>query len=372
MDGVPSKQALGGEARAKSLTKKRRSEIAQRAAAARWGNLEEASLEGEFPLGDSVISCAIVGQDTRVITQATFLRALGRARSPKAGTGVLTTADELPFFLAADAFKPFITEDLLESTKPVFYLSKSGGRGVGYNARLLPDVAEVYLRFRDYHLATYGEVPKRYRDMVQAADTLVRGLAKVGILALVDEATGYQNIRAKDALAKILQEYLSKKRQIWTQTFPIDFYREIFRLRGWEWKPWTTRRPQVIALWTNDFVYDRLAPGLTEELDKLNPIVSPGQRSAKNTQWFNPDRGHPLLREHIAGVTALLRASETWGGFKASIDRAYPKPVLVGQNLMLPLVGGGQKRHGSSTVSQQQLLQLKPTLMSDLQNEPPD
>jgi hypothetical protein len=338
-------QSKGGDARAKALTRERRSEIAQRAALARWGSVPEASLEGDFPLGGSVISCAIVGADNkRVITQATFLRALGRARSPKAGTGVLTTVDELPFFLAADVFKPFITEDLIQSTKPLFYLSKSGGRGVGYDARLLPDVAEVYLRFRDYHLAASGEVPKRYQGMVQAADTLMRGLAKVGIVALVDEATGYQNVRAKDALAKILQEYLSEKRQIWTQTFPIDFYREIFRLRDWEWKPWTTKRPQVIALWTNDFVYDRLAPGLTEELDRLNPIVSPGQRSAKNTQWFNPERGHPQLREHIAGVTALLRASETWSGFKAAMERAYPKPVLLGQNHPLPLVGGGQKR----------------------------
>ncbi|HEX7871819.1 MAG TPA: P63C domain-containing protein [Sphingobium sp.] len=341
MNEKPTKQALGGEARAKSLTQERRREIAQRAAAARWGNLEEASLEGDFPLGESIISCAIVGNDTRVITQATFLRALGRARSPKAGTGVLTTVDELPFFLAADVFKPFITNDLLESTKPIFYLSKGGGRGVGYNARLLPDVAEVYLRFRDYHLAASGEVPKRYRDMVQAADTLIRGLAKVGIVALVDEATGYQNVRAKDALARILQEFLSEKRQVWTQTFPIDFYKEIFRLRDWEWKPWTTKRPQVIALWTNDFVYDRLAPGLTEELDRLNPTVSPGQRSAKNTQWFNPERGHPRLREHIAGVTALLRASENWIGFKAAMDRAYPKPVLIGENHSLPLTGGG-------------------------------
>ncbi len=338
-------QSKGGDARAKSLTRQRRSEIAQRAALARWGSVPEASLEGDFPLGGSVISCAIVGVDNkRVITQATFLRALGRARSPKAGTGVLTTVDELPFFLAADAFKPFITDDLIQSTKPLFYLSKSGGRGVGYDARLLPDVAEVYLRFRDYHLAASGAVPKRYQSMIQAADTLMRGLAKVGIVALVDEATGYQNVRAKDALAKILQEYLSEKRQIWAQTFPIDFYREIFRLRDWEWKPWTTKRPQVIALWTNDFVYDRLAPGLTEELDRLNPIVSPGQRSAKNTQWFNPERGHPQLREHIAGVTALLRASETWSGFKAAMDRAYPKPVLLGHNHPLPLVGGGQKR----------------------------
>ncbi len=342
-----SPQSKGGEARAKALTAKRRKEIGRKAANARWGvDLPKAQLEGEIPLGESAISCAIVGDETRVITQATFLRSLGRARSPKAGTGVLTTVDELPFFLSAEAFKPFISNEIMESTKPIFYISKSGGKGVGYDARLLPDVAEVYLRFRDHHLRESGEVPTRYAGMIAAADAVMRALAKVGIVALVDEATGFQDVRAKDALAKIFTEFLTEERRKWAETFPLEFYREIFRLRGWEWKPWTTKRPQVIALWTNDFVYDRLAPGLSEELRRLNPTVSRGQRSAKHTQWFNEERGHPKLKEHISGVSALLRASESWSSFRAALQRAYPK---FGTNLELPLTGGRGKRSTSPT-----------------------
>lgn len=335
-------QSKGGEARAKALSRVRRSEIAKKAAVARWASdLPKASLEGEIPLGDGEISCAIVGEDTRVITQATFLRSLGRARSPKAGTGVLSTVDELPFFLSADAFKPFISNDLIESTKPIFYITKTGGKGVGYNAKLLPEVAEVYLKFRDHHLAHSGEIPDRYEKMIIAADIVMRGLAKVGIVALVDEATGFQDVRAKDALAKIFQEFLSEERQKWTKTFPLEFYREIYRLRDWDWKPWNTKRPQVIAHWTNDFVYDRLAPELTDELKRLNPLTKPGQRSAKHTQWFNEDRGHPKLKEHISGVSALLRAADNWDSFKSSLNRAYPK---FGDTMELPLTGGkGQK-----------------------------
>lgn len=337
-----SPQQKGGEARAKALSKAKRSEIAKRAATARWGSdLPKAILEGEMPLGGSEISCAIVGDDTRVITQATFLRSLGRARSPKAGTGVLSTVDELPFFLSADVFRPFISEELETLTRPIFYITKNGGKGVGYDAKLLPEVAEVYLRFRDYHLAENGEVPQRYEKMIAAADIVMRGLAKVGIVALVDEATGFQDIRAKDALAKIFEQFLSEERQKWTRTFPLEFYREIHRLRDWEWKPWSTKRPQVIAHWTNDFVYDRLAPDLTEELRRLNPTIKPGQRAAKHTQWFNEDRGHPKLKEHIAGVSALLRASESWGAFKSALDRAYPK---YGSTLELPLTGGKNTR----------------------------
>ncbi len=321
-----SAQSKGGKARAENLTPERRREIARKAAASRWDkDLPEAILEGSIPLGDSEIACAIVGTDTRIIAQASFLRSLGRARSPKAGTGVLSTVDEPPFFLASKAFSPFIDQDLLMSTKPILYRTSSGGKGIGYDARALPSVAEVYLRFRDYHLKANGSVPARYERMVQAADLVVRSLAQVGIIALVDEATGYQDVRAKDALAKILQHYLAEERQKWAPTFPLDFYKEIYRLRGWEWKPWTTKKPQVIAHWTNDFVYDRLAPGITEELRTKNPTTRSGQRAAKHHQWFNPQNGHPALREHIAGVIALMKGAENWDSFRRTLDRVFTR-----------------------------------------------
>jgi hypothetical protein len=39
---------------------------------------------------------------------------------------------------------------------------------------------------------------------------LLRGFARVGIIALVDEATGFQRDRTKDALSKILEAYIAK------------------------------------------------------------------------------------------------------------------------------------------------------------------
>jgi len=320
------KQSKGGKARAEKLTPERRKEIARLAAENRWSReLPQASHEGAIPLGASELSCAIVGE-TRVITQATFLRAMGRARSPKAGTGVLANVDELPFFLSSNVFKPFISKELIESTKPIFYRTKTGGKGVGYDARLLPLTAEVYLRFRDAQLAESGSVPERYQKMIVAADAIIRALAHVGIIALVDEATGYQDVRAKDALAKIFIEFLAAERQKWVKTFPLDFYKEVYRLRGWKFEPWNTKRPSLVAHWTDDFVYDRLAPGITEELRTLNPKnEESGRRTHKHHQWFNPDNGHPKLKEHISGVIALLRAADDWEAFKRGIDRAYPR-----------------------------------------------
>lgn len=296
--------------------------------------LPKAEYTGEIELGNTSIECAVLGDGTRVISQASFLRTLGRSRSPKKGTGVISSVDKLPFFLQAKSLSPFIPEDLEVSTQPIEYITKSGGKKVGYNAFLLPKTAEVYLKYRDHCLATKGKVPANQSKMVAAADILIRGLAHVGIAAIVDEATGYQDVRAKNALAKILEQYLDNELQKWTKTFPDEFYKEIFRLNKWKWNPFTVKRPGVIGKWTNEFVYERLAPGVLDELKEKNPKDAKGRRPAKHHQWFNTEFGHPKLKEHIAGVLALMRASTNWKGFKSAMERAYPKH---GNQLQLPI-----------------------------------
>jgi hypothetical protein len=321
-------KARGGLARAASLTSERKSEIARAAAEARWGGgeaLPQASYEGEFSLGGATISCAVLPNGSRIITQAAFLRALGRSRSPKAGTGVLTTVDQLPFFLQADALKPFISEDLVQSTNPIFYRTKSGARAVGYDARLLPQVADVYLQLRDASVKDRGAVPARYQGMVTAADILVRGLANVGIIALVDEATGFQRDRATDALATILEAFIAKELQPYIRTFPGEFYDELFRLRGLQFPKDKVKRPQYFGHLTNDIVYARLAPGILKELKESVPKREDGRRKHHFTRHLTDTTGHPKLREHLASVVTIMTLSDDYEDFKAKLDRRHPR-----------------------------------------------
>ena len=167
------------------------------------------------------------------------------------------------------------------------------------------------------------------------AEILLRGLAVIGIIGLVDEATGYQEVRAKRALAAILEKYLAAELQPWTRTFPYEFYEQIFRLKRWP-GPDGAKRPHIIGHYTNDFVYQRIAPSVLSELQERNPKLPGGHRAHKHHQWFNPEFGHPKLREHLAAVTALMRASANWDIFKRNINRALP--LHVGQN-ELPLPG---------------------------------
>ncbi len=289
-------KAKGGLARAEVLTPEQRSEIARAAAHARWDvNVPQANHEGSFTLGDTVVSAAVLANGKRLLSQSTFLHAIGRARTPKAGTGVLTAGDGIPTFLQADILKPFVTPELLAATTPIFFKSKDGKRAVGYDAELLPMVAEVYLKMRDALAAEGKPVPRNYAHIVRACDAIVRGLARVGITALVDEATGYQEVRDRLALQEILERFLRKEFAEWAKQFPDDFYKEIFRLRHWEWRGMKVNRPQIVAHYTKDLVYERLAPGILDELEKRNPADTRGRRKQKHHQWLTEDIGHPAL-----------------------------------------------------------------------------
>ncbi|MCA2999345.1 MAG: P63C domain-containing protein [Rhodocyclaceae bacterium] len=324
----PTGKAKGGVARAKLLSEEERKAIAKKAAAARWENsTPQATHEGEFKIGDASILAAVLPGGRRVLTQATFLRALGRSRSPKGGTGVLSTVDGVPFFLQAEVLKPFINSELAASTAPVFYREKNGKKAVGYVAELLPAVAEVYLQMRDSLFQQGKPIPSQYSHIIRACDATMRGLARVGIVALVDEATGYQEVRDRQALQQILDTYLTAEKAKWAKTFPDEFYKRLFAVRGLPYDPTSSKRPGFIGKDTNDIVYDRLAPGILKKLHELNPKTDKGHRSSKHHQFFTKDYGLPELQDHVKNVMFLMKSAGNgnFKQFKVMLDRAAPR-----------------------------------------------
>jgi hypothetical protein len=127
---------------------------------------------------------------------------------------------------------------------------------------------------------------------------------------------------------------LRKEFAAWAKRFPDDFYKEIFRLRGWEWRGMKINRPQCVANYTKDLVYARLTPGVLEELEKRNPKNEKGNREVKHHQWLTEDVGHPALAQHLYGVVGLMRAANSWDHLIRMADRAYPKR---GHNVQLDL-----------------------------------
>lgn len=310
----------GGLARSEALTPAERSAIAKKAASARWEEVTEAvcgASDKPLVIGDLAIECYVLEDGTRVITQGSFLRALGRHERVRK-TGV---EDGLPPIVQGKALKAFLPEGLADRARPIPFRTPSGSKAQGYNAELLPDVCEAFLAAR-----AANALPQNQWHIADRAELLVRGLARVGIIALVDEATGYQELRTKNALEKILAEFIDKELQVYLKTFPDDFYKEMFRLRG---LPYSTdsgvARPQYFGKLTNDVVYKRLAPGVLDELKRVQDKGASGQPRHKLFQRLTANVGYPKLREHLGSVVTLMKLSDDWSDFKVKLDRLHPK-----------------------------------------------
>lgn len=337
--GVAEYAAQGGNARAAKLSTDERRRIARLAAVQRWARagktpLPQALRTGPLKIGEIEFDCAVLDdkQNTRVVSETRFMAAMGMYRSGALSTrrGRSETGAREPLFLAYKNLKPYIDKHLGGvHFKPLQYRTPEGGVSTtGIRADLIPKICEVWI---DADRA--GVLGHRQQLIAKKTDILLRGFAHVGIIALIDEATGWQNERARFALAKILEAFIAKEFRKWVKTFPIEYYQELCRLRSVPFPRESFQLPSYFGYLTNDLIYSRLAPGVLAELRKKNPVVRNGYRRHKFFQWLTDDIGDPKLRQHLWNVITLMKASDNWDQFKAMVDKALPpystKPLLA-------------------------------------------
>lgn len=327
--------AIGGKTRAANLTKKERSDAAKRAAIARWSaDAETTDYIGVLDIGDVRISCAVLNDDarTRVLTQGDLLEALGRHR--KASVRNVEGEEQTPPILQGEALKPYISKELREKSKPIIFRTQQGAVASGYRADILPDICAVYLK-----AYTDGALRPTQYGIAAQAGVLLHGLATVGIVAMVDQATGYQEVRPRDELTEILRRFISKELRPWARRFPFRFYERIFELKGWDAADLTPNslKPREVGRITDDLIYKRLAPGIRTELRKLVPRDEKGRLVTKLHRHLTDEIGNPKLEKHIAVTMALMDVSPSWREFMSNMDRVLPR---FGKNYELPLAEG--------------------------------
>lgn len=330
MSTIPKKspKAIGGAARAAKLSPERRLEISMNAVKAKSAKkllpiATHGSTDHPLRIGGIEIPCYVLEDGRRVLTMRGLQQSLGFSTG-----GGKDGARKIPTFLNKLGEKGFEINDLsVRANKPFdFVLPGSGTVATAYEATLLVDICEVILQARDA-----GKIPADSPYAAQC-DKLVRGLARVGIVALVDEATGYQKDRDKDALAKILEQFIAKELQPYVKTFQSDFYEELFRLRGLPYPPERPQfRPQYFGTLTNDIVYERLAPGLLEEMKKQ---ASKDEKKSHLHRRLTQEIGHPKLREHLASVIMAMKLSKDYPSFISNLNRFHPR---YGQTYTLDL-----------------------------------
>jgi hypothetical protein len=314
--------AKGGRARAEKLTPEERQEIARKAAAARWGDgvLKVAHGSPDHPLkiGAIELPCYVLSDESRVVTQQGLIEALGMSRGGAGGK----SGSRLTNFVSGQTLKPYFPTSFDCGMTPIKFQTPEGGFAYGYPATILADICEAVLAAR-----SEGNLHHNQQHIAKRCEILLRGFARVGIIALVDAATGYQQFRARRALEEILERFISQELARWAKMFPDEFYEQMFRLKNWKFNQIPNKRPVQAGKLTNDLVYQRLAPGVLEELKRITPRGEKGRLKHKYFQRLTEDVGHPRLREHLSAILALMRAADEWSGFYRSLNRALPKQV---------------------------------------------
>ncbi len=313
----------GGFERARRLTSAQRTQIARQAAYSRWMNegkeppilAEYGAPDRPLRIGSIEIPCYVLADTRRVLSQRGLMNGIGLSTG-----GGSSGERRVATLMVSLAKKGLEIKDLIaRSTSPIRFIPPHGGNPAdGYEATILPDICAVIIE-----AGRRGLLQKQQAHLAQRCAILQHGFATVGIIALVDEATGFQDFRARDALAKILEKFVQKELRPWVKTFAPDFYKEIFRLYGWNYAD-NAGKPSVLGHLTNNLVYKRLAPGVKDELHRLTPRDQKGHLKNKLFQRLTQNIGHPKLREHLAGVTMLLKYSRDWKQFMERLDREFP------------------------------------------------
>lgn len=313
----------GGKARREKYSPEELSEQSRRAAAKRYGHdkLPKATHTGKLIIGNTVLECAVLDNKTRIITQNSMQKALGRQKlggKTSREAREMALRGEIPRFLAANNLLPLIPNDLKQGGGLIKYVTPSGKATEGFSASLIPDICDVYLKAREM-----GVLSKNQEHIAQHAEIIVRGLAAVGITALVDEATGFQEERARNELQIILQKYIAEEMMPWTMRFPHSFFKAVLKLYGYKYEPGQKKRPQFLGQFINRHIYGRMPEGVLEELKNRNPTNDQGNRCHRHHQFLTESVGQDQLNKQIASVITLCKIAKDKDHFEDLAIQAF-------------------------------------------------
>lgn len=329
-----------GEARMAKLTPAQRNKLGKIGAEARWAairgkNIYEPEAVGDLPIAGQTIPCAVIvveGEVIRLVSERELVKSLGGKRGGSHWRRAKQdeSAANLPPILSASNLRPFISDELWEGLNSRYYYKVSSGAiAYGLRGELYPMICDVFLKARDARGLLESQ-----DDIAKSADILMRALAHTGIIALIDEATGYQKKRAVDGLARILEAFIAKELQPYVRgTFKPEFYEYLFKLRGLDYRADRVKRPQYFGCLTNDIVYRRLAPGVLEELKRVAMRNDAGRPTHKYFQRLTSNVGYMKLVEHLGAVVALMKISKDYPDFISKLDVVAQR---YGQNMLLP------------------------------------
>lgn len=272
--------------------------------------------EGELNLGGFILPCYILGDGTRILSGRGMQEALKMVDNAE---GQHSSGTRLTRYLDQKTLKPFIFKDKeLDHFAPIICY-KGEQKINGYEASILIDICDGFLEARK-HI----QLSQRQSIIAEQCEILVRSFAKVGLIALIDEATGYQHEREHNELQKILSAYISDEILKWQLTFTDDFYQQIFRLWNIPYIPkYIRNKPSFIGKLTSKYIYEQLPNGVVEKIKEKTGKTEKGNWKYKWHQSLTPEVGKEHLKRQIIEVTTLMSVSRNKNEFEHLFEKKY-------------------------------------------------
>lgn len=284
--------------------------------------IEEITHTGYIEIGNMKMYAIVTKTGKRLITASDVFSAIGKSRRGD------VRVEGLPAFIGAKNLLPFIDTELRESLQPILYKSKNGRITEAYDATIIPRVADLYVEAHGVGSLTKGQEQVYERSLI-----LIRALAKVGIIALVDEVTGYQYDRDSQNLQKLLSAYISKDLMKWQARFPVEYYEQIYKLYSISEKfdPRNPKRPQWIGNFTNKYVYGIFPEDVMNEIRKRNPLKETPRgtsfRGHRHFQHLTENIGLPQLDKHLAKLIGVMQLSNDVNDFDKNFNKVFEKDI---------------------------------------------
>jgi hypothetical protein len=255
---------------------------------------------GELSIGNAVLPAYVLDTGERVFSLKGVVVGL-----------IGTEGGQLAKYIKVKTIKPFLPFDLQPQegdSIPALRKFDTGGDGFtkfaqGITVERFMDLCAAYSEAAD---APDNQLTERQAETAARARAFLRATAKVGIVALVDEATGYQFDREEDALQFKLQLYLAEEMRPWEKTFPDDLWKEFGRLTGW--KGPVHQRPKYWGKLVMELVYGYLDADVADWLKQHAPKPRFGQNYH---QWLTSQYGLRKLVEHIWMLIGMARTCST-------------------------------------------------------------
>lgn len=261
-------------------------------------------------MAGNIIPCYVTEDGIRLLSGSKTQEALKITEGQRAGTRISR------FFTQKAMGKAVINLIPKEALEPI--ICWMGDRKIYcYKAEALTDICDAMLEIRKNL-----ELKPKQKMVADQCEILMRAFARVGLTALIDEATGYQDDRDKHALQKILAAYVSDEVARWQLTFSSEFYNNLYRLYQIPKCPGTSR-PIRVGYLTAHLIYEQLPEGVFAALKEKTGKTEGGNWKYQLHRSLTENVGRQDLKRIINEVTVLMAISDTREQFLEMYNKRF-------------------------------------------------